>query len=207
MSNHTAALIAVIQAWILLIHKIVVRRTATPLVTWGPMFARDQERIANLNYIYNNNEVEAVQMLRMGRAPFYELVKRFREGGLLRDSIHTSVEEQVAMFLHVLGHNQRFRVMHSTFRRSCETISRYFKQVLFAVGELRHEMIKAPTGQTPTKIRDSYRWYPYFKVRTTLFSYVRTRLLWPVDDSSFIMCQDCIGAIDGTHVTARVPRS
>ena len=130
MKNHTAALIAVIQAWVLLIHKIVARHTATPLITWGPMFAGDQERIANLNYIYNNNEVEAVQMLRMGRAPFYELVKRFRQGGLLRDNIHTSVEEQVAMFLYVLGHNQRFRVKHSTFRRSCETISRYFHQVL-----------------------------------------------------------------------------
>ena len=70
-SKQTAAIIAVIQAWILLIHKIVVRRIANPLVTWGPMFVRDQERMANLNYIYNNNEVEAVHMLRMGRAPFY----------------------------------------------------------------------------------------------------------------------------------------
>ena len=188
MGTQTAALIAVIQAWILLIHKIVVRRTATPLVTWGPMFVRDRERMANLNYIYNNNEVEAIQMLRMGRAPFYELVKRFRESGLLRDSIHTSIEEQVAMFLHTLGHNQRFRMMHSTFRRSCETISRYFHQVLYAIGELSHEMIKPPTGATPTKIKDIYRWYPYLKVCTTLFSYVRTRLLWPFDDSSFIMC-------------------
>jgi hypothetical protein len=63
-------------------------------------------------------------MLRMRRAPFYELVKRFRERGLLQDSIHTCVEE-LAMFLQVVGHNQRFRVMHNTFQRSIETISRY----------------------------------------------------------------------------------
>jgi hypothetical protein len=50
-------------------------------------------------------------MLRMRRAPFYELVKRFRERGLLSDSIHTCVKEQVVMFLHVVGHNQWFRVM------------------------------------------------------------------------------------------------
>ena len=68
------------------------------MITWGPMFARDQERIDNLNYIYNNNEVEAAQMLWMGRASFYELVKRFREGRLLRDNIHTSVEEQFPCF-------------------------------------------------------------------------------------------------------------
>ena len=45
-----------------------------------------------------------------------------------------------------------------------ETISRYFKQVLFALGELRGEMIRRPSGQTPRKIHGSPRWYPYFKV-------------------------------------------
>ena len=45
-----------------------------------------------------------------------------------------------------------------------ETVSRYFKEVLYAIGELRDDMIKAPTGETPLKIRNSPRWYPYFKV-------------------------------------------
>jgi hypothetical protein len=44
---------------------------------------RDQERIANLNFIYNMNGVEVIQMLRMRRAPFYELVRRFRERELM----------------------------------------------------------------------------------------------------------------------------
>jgi hypothetical protein len=43
------------------------------------MLERDHERIVNLNYIYNMNDVEAVQMLRIRGAPFYQLVKRFRE--------------------------------------------------------------------------------------------------------------------------------
>jgi hypothetical protein len=37
-----------------------------------------------------------------------------------------------------------------------ETISRYIKQVLFAIGELRGEMIKSPTGRTLEKIKDSF---------------------------------------------------
>jgi transposase len=69
------------------------------------MLPRDQERIANLNFIYNRNDAKVVQMLRMTRSPYYELVKRFRETGLLQDSIHIYVEEQVSMFLHVVGHN------------------------------------------------------------------------------------------------------
>jgi hypothetical protein len=107
--HQAAALVALMQAWILL-HKRAVMRAAFPQVSYGP---------------------------RMKRAPFYELVKRFRERGLLSDSIHTYVEEQVAMFLHVVGHNHRFRVMQNTFRRSIDTISCYFDQVLYAIGEIR----------------------------------------------------------------------
>ena len=63
----------------------------------------------NLNYIYNYNDVESLNMLRMKRAPFFALVTRLRTGGLLVDSIHTSVEEQVAMFLHAGGAGGRAR--------------------------------------------------------------------------------------------------
>jgi hypothetical protein len=75
------------------------------------------------------------------------------------------VEEQVAMFLHVVGHNERFRVMHNTFRGYIEIISLYFNQVLYAIGELRQEMIKPPSGETTSKIRNSKGWCPYFMVR------------------------------------------
>jgi hypothetical protein len=93
--HQAAALVAVIQAWILLLHKRAVMRAAYPQVSYGPMLQRDQERIANLNWIYIKNDVEALQMLMMRRAPFYELVKRFRGTGLLSYSIHTSLEVDV----------------------------------------------------------------------------------------------------------------
>ena len=80
------------------------------------------------------------------------------------DSIHATVEEQVAMFLHVVGHNQRFRVINMTFRRSPETISMFFHQVLYAVGELRNELIVPPSTSGHPRILGSRRWNPYFKV-------------------------------------------
>ena len=43
--------------------------------------------------------------------------------------------------------------------------SSVFKLVLYEVGELRGEIIKTPSGRTPQKITNRYRWYPYFKVR------------------------------------------
>ena len=68
------------------------------------------------------------------------------------------------MFLHVVGHHQRFRVVHQSFRRSIETVSRVFHQVLYAIGELRNEIIKSPTTATHLKIMGSQRWYPYMQV-------------------------------------------
>jgi hypothetical protein len=68
------------------------------------------------------------------------------------------------MFLHVVGHNQRFRVVHQSFRRSIETVNRVFHQVLYAIGELRTEMIKPPIAATHPKIMGSQRWYPYMQV-------------------------------------------
>jgi hypothetical protein len=83
---------------------------------------------------------------------------------LVTDSIYGFVGEQVAIFWHVVGQNQRFRVVDLTFRRSIKTISRFFKIVLYAVGELRNEMIVPPSTNVHPKIHGSRRWYPYFKV-------------------------------------------
>jgi hypothetical protein len=158
-----AALVSAMYA--LLMARVRLFQTSRPEITYAPMSAMDEERQRNLDKIYNCNDVECVNMLRMRRAPFFKLVNLLRERSLLQDSIHCTIEEQVAMFLHVVGHNQRFRVIHQNWRRSVETVSRYFKEVLYAIGELRQEMIKPPpAGETSLKIRNSTRWYPYFKV-------------------------------------------
>ncbi|WVZ77426.1 hypothetical protein U9M48_025291, partial [Paspalum notatum var. saurae] len=172
-----AALVVVAAAWLF----VRFRRRAMNAnrLSYAPMAQRDAERQNNLRFIYHSDDTRCVDLLRMKRQPFFQLCDLFRTRGLLRDSVHTSVEEQVAMFLHVVGHNQRFRVIGLSFRRSIETISRLFQEVLYAVGELRGDMIQPPAADIPTKILHSSRWNPYFK--------------------------DCIGAIDGTHVLARVP--
>jgi hypothetical protein len=56
--------------------------------------------------------------------------------------------------------------VHHFFRRSIKTVHRHFHQVVYAVGELREEMIRPPSTTTDAKILSSYRWYPYFKVTT-----------------------------------------
>jgi hypothetical protein len=113
LTAKAVVLVAVMSAWLdaWLRHRLHARRC----ITYGPMHQRDQERQNNLRFIYESTYVGCVDLLRMRRAPFMQLCDLFCTRQLLRDSIHSSVEEQVAMFLHVLGHNQRFRVIHMTF--------------------------------------------------------------------------------------------
>jgi hypothetical protein len=120
-------------------------------IRYGPRLEADEHRAKNLRLIYNSTDGECIAMLRMGRAAFFSLCNLFRDRGLVMDSTNASIEEQVAMFLYVVGHNQRFRVVHQSFRRSVEIVSRHFHQVLYAVGELRAELIKPPSGATHPK--------------------------------------------------------
>jgi hypothetical protein len=139
-----------------------------------PRAVVDVERQANVDKIYNCTNIESVNILRMRKAPFFQLVNLFRERHLLENNINSFVEEQVAMFLHIMGHNQRFRVIQHTFRRSLETVSRYFAQVLYTVGELRGELIRSNVETTNPKILRSRRWYPYFKVHFVLCTLIST---------------------------------
>jgi hypothetical protein len=60
------------------------------------------------------------------KSSFLFLCNLFRTRGLVPETTRCIVEEQVAMFLHVVGHNQRFRAIHQSFRRSIETVHRHF---------------------------------------------------------------------------------
>jgi hypothetical protein len=118
--------------------------------------------------MYNYNDIECVAMLRMKRVPFFTFCNLLRSRKLIPETVGCPVEEQVAMFIHVVGHNQRFRVVHQCFRRSIETVSRIFHQVLYSIGELRADMIKCPSTVTHPKIMGSHRWFPYLKVLSYL---------------------------------------
>jgi hypothetical protein len=87
------------------ISRVRLSQRACRRITYATMSAMDLERQANLDKIYNCNDIECIAMFCMRRAPFFNLCNLFRERHLLRDTINTTIEEQVAMFLHVVGHN------------------------------------------------------------------------------------------------------
>lgn len=105
-------------------------------ITYGPFVERHRKRSEHLDDLIWRNDITCINMLRLRKSSFFRFCKLFRDRGLLEDTINVCVEEQVAMFLHTIGHNLRNRVVGATFRRSGETVSQYFNLVLHAVGEL-----------------------------------------------------------------------
>jgi len=171
MDKKTKAVICAAAAHMLLSMVAVIiqsrkrkRGERTAGITYGPMEERDRMRIEYLNNKIWSDDTVCVNMLRLNRDKFFRLCSLFRDRGLLKDTIRVCVEQQVGMFLNTVGYNLRNRLVGTNFDRSGETVSRYFNKALHAIGQLRGELIKPPSLDTPSKIAGNYRWDPYFKV-------------------------------------------
>jgi hypothetical protein len=134
MARKAASMVAVMVCFVVTRLRQIRRDESVP---YGPRTHAERHRQSTLQMMFNYNDIECIAMLRMRRVPFFSLCNLLRSRGLVPETVGCPVEEQVAMFLHVVGHNQRFRVVHQSFRRSIETVSRIFHQVLYAIGELR----------------------------------------------------------------------
>lgn len=144
-----------------LIHIKKIRRKA---VKYAPMLNRDIARELRLNRLYNGTEAHCISELRMRKLVFHKLCAHLRSRGLLVDTLHVTVEEQVAMFIHAVGHNWSNRSIGFEFNRSGETVSRYFNAVLDALCLLARDLIRIKSTETHIKITSSPRFHPYFEV-------------------------------------------
>ncbi|XP_073314699.1 uncharacterized protein [Primulina huaijiensis] len=103
-------------------------------------------------------------VLRMGPTTFMKFVILSREKSFLKDIIYSSIEEQFAKFLYVVGQNESTRSMGFIFLRSGETISRHFHNILKAIISLQDQFIIQPDGnEVPPEIFHNHRFYQYFK--------------------------------------------
>lgn len=118
------------------------------------------------------------ELYRMYPDVFLKLCTIIREGTPLEDTRYICVEEMIATFLLIVGHNDRYCNVRQRFGRSHFTTSQNFNKVLKALNTIAPQMMVKPGFAVPSKIRGNTRFYPYFK--------------------------DCIGAIDGTHIPAMI---
>lgn len=123
-------------------------------------FNDDEEKVAYRKYIlkttYDGSESNCYDKLRLTKRNFHDLCAMLREKCGLKDSTLFTVEENVAMFLQVVGHGIKMRMLGGTYQRSLETISRNFSTVLSAILSLSGDFIKLPdpTVNPP----NDYKW-------------------------------------------------
>ncbi|RZC86733.1 hypothetical protein C5167_030077 [Papaver somniferum] len=130
----------------------------------------------HVDEVLNGHDARCQDSFRMEKHVFLRLCDMLKEKELLRHNNGVRVEEKVAIFMLVVGHNERNRILQERFQHSGETISRHFNAVLDSIVALADDFLVPAGPDTPTEILENPRFYPYFK--------------------------DCIGSIDGTQIPA-----
>ena len=70
----------------------------------------------------------------------------------------------VALFLHILAHHVKNRVIKFRFLRSGETISRHFNAVLNAVIRLQGVLLKKPEPVSENSTDERWKWFKVYKL-------------------------------------------
>jgi hypothetical protein len=132
-----------------------------------------------VNELVNGHPDRIYHELGMRSEVFLEFVSKLRSVGL-GNGRWVMLEEKAGIFLYMSVTGLRIRHVGERFQRSVETVSRAFREVLFAVSSdpFYSQYVHLPTSQDPISphIRDNPKRYPLFK--------------------------DCLGALDGTHIDA-----
>ncbi|KAF6145537.1 hypothetical protein GIB67_037570 [Kingdonia uniflora] len=124
-----------------------------------------KEYIAEL---VNGNPVQMCENLRMNKHVFQKLCDILRMEGSLRDTRGVDVDEQVAIFLYAIGHDERNRIVKERYQHFGETISRHFNTVLDVVVSLAPKFWQPVKSDTPNEILNDPRFFPYFKVKIVI---------------------------------------
>ncbi|XP_072146817.1 uncharacterized protein [Setaria viridis] len=127
------------------------------------------------------NRTSFYNMFRMNRDVFDSLHNILVQSYGLKSTRRMTSVEALAMFLWICGAPQSMSQAEDRFVRSTETCSRKFEKVLHSLCKLAGDIVKPvdPTFSTVHRRLQSPRFSPYF--------------------------DNCIGAIDGTHVPVIVP--
>ncbi|CAN7007803.1 unnamed protein product [Brassica oleracea var. botrytis] len=84
----------------------------------------------------------------------------------LHPTLNVSIEESVAMFLRICGHNEVQRDVGLRFGRTQETVNRIFFEVLRATELLACDYVKTPTRREllriPERLQMDRRYWLYF---------------------------------------------
>jgi hypothetical protein len=119
---------------------------------------RVQERKQMLRNLYGSN-IYCSDSLRLSKTSFYDLCAILRERCGLQDNLNVPVEEKLAIFLLILAHAVKMRLIRSTYGWSLEPISRHFNEILQCILSLSHEFIKLADSDVSQPEDPKWKWF------------------------------------------------
>ncbi|XP_055814372.1 uncharacterized protein LOC129884013 [Solanum dulcamara] len=133
--------------------------------------------------ILRGNETHCYENFRLKKAVFINLSNDLTDKYGLKPTRGMSIHEMLGIFLMTCAHGVGNRMLQDIFQHFGDTIHRHFHSVLKAVCKLARDIIQPhPNYNDDCDVHKlcQQRYLPFFK--------------------------DCIGAIDDTHVKARLPQ-
>ncbi|KAL8499218.1 hypothetical protein ACS0TY_022264 [Phlomoides rotata] len=123
------------------------------------MIERLPSQAVNLGRLIGGNQIDCYDNLRMDRNAFGRLCVILKNRGGLVDGKHVSVEEQVAMFLSILAHHKKNRVVRFNHQRSGQIVSHYVNAVLLAVLRLHSVLFAKPVPVPDDSTNPRWKWF------------------------------------------------
>ncbi|CAN6348432.1 unnamed protein product [Urochloa humidicola] len=169
-------------------HEVIMQSTAIFGMYFQTYYVKRPRRVpieTGMQWVERTlaNDIDCYDMFRVSRPVFNRLHNLLVQSYGLKSGTKMNSIEALAMFLWVVGGAQPVRQARNRLVRSLETVSRNFDRVLTSLLKLADDIIKPkdPQFSTVHPVLENPHFWPYFN--------------------------DCIGAIDGTHVPVVVPKS
>lgn len=123
------------------------------------MISRIPAQVAHLQRMINISDDDCIENLKMSRDAFSRLCYLLENEGGLTDSRHVRIHEKVAMFLSVLGHHRKNRIVKQDFVRSGHTVSRCFHEVMKCLFQLHRLLLETPEPVREDCTNEEWKWF------------------------------------------------
>lgn len=130
------------------------------------MIERITSKINHLRSIIETGNVQCGEFEDEQKCIFHLYYLQTHVGGL-GDSRYVWIEENVAMFLSILAHHKKNRIIGHNYIRSGQTINAHFHEVLGSVLKLHTSLLVKPSTVDDTCTDEIWKW---FKVIFTFFN-------------------------------------
>ncbi|KAL1567733.1 protein ANTAGONIST OF LIKE HETEROCHROMATIN PROTEIN 1-like [Salvia divinorum] len=132
------------------------RRARERLIRHYSILDRIPPQVRHMNRLVSVSDIDCLSNLRMDRNTFGRLCILLKDVGGLQNERFVLLEEQVAIFLGILAHHKKNRVVGFNFLRSGETVSHYVHLVLRAILKL-HPLLLPKLDPVANECTDT-RW-------------------------------------------------